>query len=192
MKTIEIIGYYREDLSKQFTKKLRKEANVPGVLYGNKGTLVHFYSPMILFRDIVYTPDVYRIKLNIEGDIYDCILQDIQFHPVSEYIMHADFLELNEEVAVKIDIPVRFEGNSPGVQAGGRLMSKLKKIKVKALPDNLPDYISVDISKLQLGKSVKVKELVPENYEILVNPMIPIASIEIPRALRSKQGAVEK
>ncbi len=189
MKTIEIIGYYREDLSKQATKKLRQEGNVPSVLYGSKGTLVHFYTPMILFREIIYTPDVYRVKLNIEGDFYDCVLHDAQFHPVSEYIMHTDFLELSAEVPVKIEIPVRFVGNSPGVQAGGRLMSKLKKIKVKALPDNLPDYIEVDISKLQMGKSVKVKEITPEGYEILVNPMIPIASVEIPRALRSKQGA---
>jgi large subunit ribosomal protein L25 len=189
MKTIEIIGYYRKDLSKQATKQLRQEGNVPSVLYGSKGTSVHFYSPMILFRDIVYTPDVYRVKLNIEGDIFDCVLHDLQFHPVSEYIMHSDFLELSADVVVKIEIPVRYVGNSPGVQAGGRLMSKLKKIKVKALPDNLPDYIEVDISKLQMGKSVKVKEIVPQGYEILVNPMIPIASVEIPRALRSKQGA---
>ncbi|GAB4395197.1 MAG: 50S ribosomal protein L25/general stress protein Ctc [Microscillaceae bacterium] len=189
MKKIELIAYKRDDLGKRTAKKLREEAMVPGVLYGNNNTLIHFYSPMILFRELVYTPDFYQVELNVEGDIYHCILQDIQFHPISEIITHVDFMELDPTKKVKVEIPVRFVGNSPGVQAGGRLMAKLKKVKVKALPGDLPEYIEVDISDLQLGKSVKVKQIQPENYEILVNPAVPIASVEIPRALRSRQGA---
>ncbi len=191
MKTTELLGYKREELSKSSLKKLRAEAYVPCVLYGGEEP-VHFSAPMILFRELVYTPDVYKVKLNIEGTEYDCILQDIQFHPVSDIILHADFLQLFDDKPVKMQIPVKFYGNSPGMQKGGKLISKLKRIKIKALPDNLPDYINVDISKLELGKSVKVKDIQPESYEILVAPSDPIASVEIPRALRGKQTADEE
>ena len=193
MKSIEIIGYKRANLGKKESQDLRNEGNVPCVLYGGKDQ-IHFYSPMILFRDLVYTPEVHTVLLNIEGDEYNCILQDIQFHPVSETILHADFLELKEDRAVKMDIPVKFVGNSPGIQSGGKLVVKLKKIKVKALPKNLPDFIKVDISKLELGKSVKVKDIDAQNYEILNALTNPVASIEIPRAMRGKQlaGAEEE
>lgn len=188
MKTVEIIGFKRANLGKKESKDLRAEGNAPCVLYGG-GEQIHFYAPMILFRDLVYTPDAHLVDLNIEGKVYSCILQDIQFHPVSETILHADFLQLFEDKPVKMDIPVKYEGTAPGVIAGGRLISKLRKITVKALPADLPDYISVDISKLELGKSVKVSEVKPENFEILNNPLNSIATVEIPRALRGKQTA---
>jgi large subunit ribosomal protein L25 len=188
MKTLEIIGFKRANLGKKESKDLRAEGNAPCVLYGGDEQ-VHFYAPMILFRDLVYTPDAHLVDLNIEGKKYSCILQDIQFHPVSETILHADFLQLFEDKPVKMDIPVKYEGTAPGVIAGGKLISKLRKITVKALPANLPDYIPVDISKLALGKSVKVNEVKPENFEVLNNPHTSIATVEIPRALRGKQTA---
>lgn len=187
MKTLEMIGYRRTELGKRSSKQLREEANVPCVLYGGDEE-IHFHTPMFLFRDLVYTPDVHKVLMNIEGDEFECILQDIQFHPVSEVILHADFLRLFDDREVKMSIPVHFTGNSPGIQQGGKLLAKLKKIKVKGLPNNLPDFIEVDISHLDLGKSVKVSEIKPEGYQIMVHPSNPIASIEIPRALRSKQG----
>lgn len=187
MKTVEIIGFKRANLGKKESKDLRTEGNAPCVLYGG-GEQVHFYSPMILFRDLVYTPDAHIVELNIEGKEYRCILQDIQFHPVSDTILHADFLQLFEDKPVKMDISVKYEGTSPGVIAGGKLISKLRKITVKALPANLPDYIPVDISKLELGKSVKVSEVKPGDFEVLNNPQNSIATVEIPRALRGKQG----
>ena len=190
MKTVEIIGFKRANLGKKESKDLRLEGNAPCVLYGGKEQ-IHFYAPMILFRDLVYTPDAHMVDLNIEGTEYKCILQDIQFHPVSETILHADFLQLFEKKAVKMDIPVKYEGTAPGVIAGGRLISKLRKITVKALPANMPDYITLDISKLGLGKSVKVADITPENYEILNNPAISIATVEIPRALRGKTAGEE-
>jgi len=185
MKSVEIIGYKRANLGKKESQDLRNDGNVPCVLYGGEEQ-VHFYSPMILFRDLVYTPEVHTVLLNIEGDEYDCILQDIQFHPVSETILHADFLKLKDDRPVKMDVPVKFVGNSPGIQQGGKLVVKLKKIKVKALPKNLPDYIEVDISKLELGKSIKVKDIVSQNYEILNAVTNPVASVEVPRAMRGK------
>lgn len=188
MKTVEIIGFHRNDLRKKASRDMRREAMVPCVLYGGE-KVIHFCAPMILFREIVYTPDVYQVNLDIEGDMYTCVLQDVQFHPVNEIILHADFLQLFEDKPVKLEIPVRFIGTSPGVQKGGKLMAKLNKLKVKALPKDLPEYIEVSIEGLELGKSVKVKDIKPDNYEILNSISNPVASIEIPRALRSKQGA---
>ena len=183
MKTLEIIGYKRDSIGKQKSKQLRQEGNVPCVLYGGKDH-VQFYTPMIMFKDLVYTPDVHVVDLNIEGDHYQCIMQDVQFHPVSEVILHADFLELIEDKEVKINVPVHFVGTSPGVVKGGRLVPKLRYIRIKALPKDLPDFIEVDVSKLELGKSIKIKHLKPENYEILNHPQVSIATVETPRTLR--------
>ena len=186
MKTLEIIGFKRANLGKQQSKELRNESYVPGVLYGN-GEQVHFYAPVILFRDLIYSPEVYEVDLNVEGTHYRAILQDAQFHPVNEMLLHVDFLQLQDDKPVKLDIPVKFVGTSPGVIAGGKLSVKLRTLKVKALPANLPDYVEVDISDLELGKSIKVAKVKPENYEVLTNPNAPIATVTIPRALKSAQ-----
>ncbi|GAA4440527.1 50S ribosomal protein L25/general stress protein Ctc [Pontibacter saemangeumensis] len=186
MKTLEIIGFKRANLGKQQTKELRNESNVPGVLYGN-GEQVHFYSPVILFRDLIYSPEVYEVDLNIEGTHYRAILQDAQYHPVNEMLLHVDFLQLQDDKPVKMDIPVKFVGTSPGVIAGGKLSVKLRALKIKALPANLPDYVEVDISDLELGKSIKVAKVKAQNFEILTNPNAPIATVTVPRALKSAQ-----
>lgn len=183
MKTVEIIGYKRANLGKRESKRLREEGNAPCVVYGN-GEQTHFYSPMILFRDLVYTPEARFVLLNIEGEEKRCILQDIQFHPVNEMILHADFLELADDKKVKMDIPVRLVGTAPGVIKGGKLMTKLRKISVSGFPNDIPEFIDVNVSKLDLGKSVKVSELEAKNYEILTNPLVSIATVTIPRSLR--------
>ena len=138
MKTQEIIGFKRANLGKAMVKELRAQSQVPCVLYGGQEQ-IHFSVPMILFRDLVYTPEAHIVDLNVEGDHYRCILQDAQFHPVNELILHADFLLLQEDKEVKIDVPVKFVGNAPGVQKGGKLTTKLRKIKIKSLPKHLPD-----------------------------------------------------
>lgn len=190
MKTIEIIGFKRANLGKKESKQLRLDSNVPCVLYGGKDQ-IHFYAPMFLFRDLVYTPNAHKVGLVIENTTYECILQEIQYHPVNEMILHADFLQLNAEKEVKMEIPVKFEGVAPGVQKGGKLVQKLKKIKVKSLPGNLPEFIDVDISTLELNKSVKVGDIKPQNYTILNNLNLPIASVEVPRALKGDVGEGE-
>ena len=186
MKTVELIGYKRET-TKVAVNKLRLEGSVPCVLYGGEGENVHFSTPMILFRDLIYTPEVAFVNLDVEGTEYKCILQDAQFHPVSEIILHADFLLLDENRAVKMEIPVKFSGTSPGIQKDGKLATKLRKIKVKALPQDMPDSIEVSVNGLELGQSVKVSSLTAEKYEILSPKSVTIASIAIPRALRSAQ-----
>ena len=190
MKTVEIIGYNRANLGKSESKILRAEGNVPSVLYGGKEQ-IHFYSPMILFRDVVYTPEARFIDLNIEGHKTRAVLQDIQFHPVSEVILHADFLELFDDKPVTMDIPLRTVGNAPGVQTGGKLIMKITHAKVRAVPGDMPDFIDVDISGLQLGKTVKFGEIEKGNYEILNSDLVTICSVEVPRALRGKTGEAE-
>ena len=190
MKTIEIIGYNRANLGKGESKRLRSESMVPCVLYGG-GEQIHFYAPMILFREVVYTSDAHFVHLNIEGKQIECILQDIQFHPVSETILHADFLQLFESKNIKMDIPVHFVGKSAGVTKGGTLIKKRRTLKVNALPQNMPDFINVDITALDFGRAIKVHEVESENYDILDTAQASIAVVEIPRALRGKTGNEE-
>ncbi len=185
MKTVEIIGYNRANLGKSESKKLRAEGNVPCVVYGT-GEQIHFYSPMILFRDLVYTNEARFVHLNIEGIEKRCILKDIQFHPVNEVILHADFFELDDKKVVKMDIPVRMNGTAPGIQKGGKLLIKMRKLVVKALPQDMPEFIDVDVNGLDLGKSTKVGEVKTDNYEIMNSPLVTIASVEVPRSLRGK------
>ena len=185
MKTLEIIGYKRANLGKSTSKKLRAEGNVPCVIYGGDKQ-IHFYAPMILFRDLVYTDKAHFVNLNIEGDEYQAIMQDIQFHPVSETILHVDFLQLFEGKKVKMDVPVHFEGDSPGVARGGTLIKKRRFLRVQALPKDMPEYITANLSKLDFGKAIKVGEISEENFEILDSKIASVAVVEIPRALRGK------
>jgi large subunit ribosomal protein L25 len=184
MKTLEIIGYKRANLGKSVSKQLREEGNVPSVLYGGDEQ-VHFYVPMIQFRELVYSPDVYFVNLNIEGVEFKAILQDVQFHPVSEIILHADFLQLFDEKPLKMDVPVKLVGVSPGVINGGTLVHKRRTIQVKALPKNIPDAIEVDISALDFHKAVKVEIVEEKDFEILDPGQASIAVVEVPRALRA-------
>lgn len=191
MKTVEIIGFKRANLGKSEAKRLRAEGYVPSVIYGGEEQ-IHFYAPMILFREVVYTDQAHFVKLNIEGEIFEAILQDIQFHPVSEIIMHADFLQLFQGSKIKMEIPIRPVGSPVGIQQGGKLIKKLRFLTIKALPKDMPEVIEVNVEKLGLGKSVKVREVVAENYEILNNPLVTIMGIEVPRALRGKSLAAEE
>lgn len=182
METLEIIGFNRANLGKSEAKRLREQGNVPCVLYGSDEQ-VHFYAPMILFRELVYTPEVHFVHLDIEGSEYRCILQDIQFHPVSDVILHADFLMLNDKKPIKMEVPAHFVGKAPGIAQGGKLVRKTRKLWVKALPPNMPAHIDVPIDTLDLGKSVKVGDLVSDNFEFITSDRVTIASVQIPRAL---------
>jgi len=185
MKTVEIIGYKRANLGKSESKKLRAEGNVPCVLYGGEEQ-IHFYAPMILFRELVYTDRAHFVHLNIEGQEYEAILQDIQFHPVSEVLLHVDFLQLFAGKPIKMDIPVHFEGTSPGVTKGGTLIKKRRYLKIKALPKDMPEFIEVRLESLDFGRSIKVEEIEENNFEILDPKIASVAVVEIPRALRGK------
>lgn len=183
MKSVEIVGFKRANLGKTSSKALREKAEVPCVLYGGKEQ-VHFAVPMYLFKALVYTPDAHTVDLNVEGTKYKAILQDIQFHPVNDLILHADFLEMDDKKEVKMEVPVRTSGNSVGVAKGGKLVQKLRKVKISALPANLPDYITIDVTDLDLGKTLKVSAIEAKKFRVLNPPAVPLVSIEIPRALK--------
>lgn len=183
MRTVEIIGFKRANLGKSESKRLRAEGNVPCVLYGGDEQ-IHFYAPAIQFRNVIYTPEPCFVNLNIEGLEFQAILQDSQFHPVSEVLLHADFLQLFEGKHIKMDIPVKTVGNAPGVANGGSLIIKRPKLTVKAFPAKMPESLAVNISKLKLGRSIKVSAITVEDCEILVSPLVTVATVKVPRALR--------
>lgn len=183
MKTVEIIGYRRANLGKTGSQKLRDEGLVPCVLYGGNEQ-VHFYSPMILFREVVYTNEAHFVHLNIEGEESQAILQEVQFHPVSEIILHADFLKISEERKVKMNIPIRLIGEAPGVAKGGALVRKKAALKVYAFPKDMPDHIDVDVSALDFHHAIKVADMKIEGLEFADPKHASIAVVEVPRAAK--------
>ncbi len=187
MREVEIIGFKRANLGKAESSKLRAEGNVPGVLYGGDD-LVHFYAPAIQFRPALYSPDACFIKVNVEGKEYRAIVQESQWHPVSEALLHVDLLELTVGKKVKMDIPVKTLGSAPGVANGGTLIIKNPKLKVLALPKDMPESIELDISELTMGKSIKVGSIETNNFEILTSDLVTVVNVAIPRALRGKSA----
>jgi large subunit ribosomal protein L25 len=192
MKSVALFGYSRTEVGKVSTKALRTEGKVPCVMYGG-GNHIHFtvYEPD--FKLLVYTPNTYKVKLDIDGKTYKCILKDISFHPVNDSILHADFLEIEDSKPVEIGVPVKLVGNSVGVRAGGKLVVKTKKLRVKALPMLLPDFIEINIDNLEIGKSIKVGDLARiENLTLLDSPNNPVVSVVTTRAVMEAAKANEK
>jgi len=183
MKTIEIIGYQRANLGKSDSQKLRAEGYVPCVLYGGNEQ-IHFYSPVILFRDLVYTNEAHFVHLNIEGVECQAIMQDVQFHPVSEIIYHVDFLRISEDRKIKMSIPARLVGQSPGVAKGGTLVRKRDALKVYAFPKDMPDHIDVDVSELDFHHAIKVGDIKIANLEFIDPKQASVAVVEVPRAAK--------
>ncbi|WP_394973817.1 50S ribosomal protein L25/general stress protein Ctc [uncultured Croceitalea sp.] len=167
MKSITIKGSQRESVGKVSTKALRNAGKVPCVLYGGEKPL-HFSADELSFKKLVYTPNAYTAVIELEGgETFKAVLQDIQFHPVTDKILHIDFYQLFADKAVTMNIPIRLEGNSPGVRNGGRLLFRKRKLSIKALPDLLPDFITIDISKLKIGATIAVETLLNDDYTIL-------------------------
>ncbi|MBI9037718.1 MAG: 50S ribosomal protein L25/general stress protein Ctc [Bacteroidales bacterium] len=166
MKTVSISGSLRENVGKKDAKKNRKLGKIPCVIYGGKEQ-IHFTVNEIKFSKLIFTPEVFIIKIEIDGNEYTTILQDIQYHPVSDRVLHVDFLEVIPGHPIVISLPFKLEGNSPGVIKGGMFIQKLRKLKVKALPKHLPDYIILDISNLEIGDYIRIKDVKQENLELL-------------------------
>ena len=167
MQAITIKGSERESVGKASTKALRNAEKVPCVLYGGEKP-IHFSADEISFKGLVYTSNAHTVVIEMEGhQAYEAVLQDIQFHPVTDRIMHIDFYQLFEDKPVSMNIPVRLEGNSPGVRNGGRMLFRKRKLTVRALPANLPDAIMVDISKLRIGGTISVGDVKTEEYIFL-------------------------
>lgn len=188
METLTISGQARADVGKKATKADRKNGNIPCVMYaGNE--VVHFTATMKDLRGLIYTPNFYKVAVELDGATHQAILKDVQVHPVTEDVLHVDFQKLISGSKVFADIPVKLVGNAEGVKLGGKLLTKVRKLRVRSTPENLIDAIPVDVSSLNLGQSIKVKHIGEQKFQILNSPNIPIASVEIPRALRSKATA---
>ncbi|QOD60052.1 50S ribosomal protein L25/general stress protein Ctc [Polaribacter haliotis] len=166
MKSITIKGSKRESVGKVATKALRNAGMVPCVIYGGDKP-VHFSAEELAFKKLVYTPNVYTATINVDGEKISAILQDIQFHPVSDKILHVDFYQLFDDKEVTMNIPVKLTGTSPGVLNGGSLRFTNRKLKIKALPANLPDYVSADISKLKIGNKLTITSLFNDDYTFM-------------------------
>ncbi|MBC8320971.1 MAG: 50S ribosomal protein L25/general stress protein Ctc [Bacteroidetes bacterium] len=182
MKKVSLSGSLRENVGKKDAKKHRREGNIPCVIYGGEKQ-VHFVTNEIKFDKIIFSPDVFLLSISIDGKEYQTILQDIQYHPVTDKVLHADFMELTPGKAISIGIPVNLAGISPGVIAGGQLIKKMHKIRVKGLVDVLPENIDVDISKLVIGGSIKIRDIELDNLALLDPPNSVIVRVKTSRTV---------
>ncbi len=187
MKTITIEGQLRTGFGKSATRQLRSQDMVPGVIYGGSEE-VNFYAPTAAFKNFVYTPSFQIAEVVLEGKTYRTILKDLQFDKVDDKLIHIDLLELVEDKKVIADIPVKFVGTSKGVKDGGKLVTKMKSLKIKTYPKFLKEQIEVPIDTLELNGNIRVEDVKEPNYEILNSPRIPVASVVMTRQLKQEEA----
>jgi large subunit ribosomal protein L25 len=188
MNTITIEGQLRTGTGKSATRTLRSQDLVPGVIYGGAEE-VNFAAPAVAFKPLVYTSEFQFAEVKVDGKSYRCILKDLQFDKVSDRLNHVDLLELVEDKPVTATIPLKFTGASAGVKAGGKLVIKMKSLKIKTLPKYLQENIEVDITNLELNGNIRVEDVKIANYEIMNSPRIPIASVTMTRQLKQEEAA---
>jgi large subunit ribosomal protein L25 len=191
MKTVTIEGHLRTENGKKAARQLRSQGMVPGVIYGGSEE-INFYAPVKSFKPLVYTPDFQYAEVHVNGKTHKCILKDLQFDKVSDQLAHVDLLELIEDKKVIATIPLRFTGTSVGVKDGGKLITKIKSLKVKTYPRYLKEAIEVDLTPLQLNGNIRVEDVKAENYEVLNSPRIPIASVVLTRQLKQEEAKESK
>ena len=180
MKSLAISVQKRDKLGKAESKTLRNQGNVPCVLYGGEKQ-VCFYAHENDFRNLVYTPDVFIVELDIEGEKYRAVMQDLQFHPVTEKLLHLDFLEIFDDKEVTVTIPVHLKGNAVGIRDGGILSFRRRKIITRAIPANLPDYIEINIEDVEIGQSIFIKDLRDEKYTFLAPDNAVVVGVRVAR-----------
>jgi large subunit ribosomal protein L25 len=190
MEIFALNGQPRTSSGKEESKRLRREGLVPAVIYKSGGgeSIAFAVSPKD-FRHLVYTSKFKMVEITLEGTTRKCILKDIQFHPVTDAVVHLDFLELVPGVKFKASVPLEWVGQAPGVRAGGKFLPNLRQVNIMTTPEHVVDHMSADISKLKLGTSLRVRDITPvDGVEIINNGSVPIAAVEIPRALRTGGG----
>ena len=188
MKTITIEGQLRTELGKKATRQIRSQESVPGVIYGGAAE-VNFSAPAKALKGLVYTPEFQLAEVNVDGKTYRCILKDLQFDKVSDELIHIDLLELVETKKVVATLPIKFTGVSIGVKNGGKLITKMKSLKVKTLPKYLKEFIEVDITTLDLNGNIRVEDVKEPHIEVMNSPRIPIASVVLTRQLKQEEAA---
>ena len=191
MKTVSMSGSLRENVGKRDAKMNRRLGKIPSVIYGGEKQ-VHFTVDELAFSKLIFTPEVYIVKLTINESSYDAILQDVQYHPVSDKVLHVDFLELTPGKPVIISIPIKIKGVSPGILEGGKLIKKKRKLRVQAMLEHLPDFIELDISKLNIGDAIKIKDLDLENLTLLDSPRDMVIAVQVTRVVVEEEIEAEE
>ena len=195
MKEINVSGQKRNDLGKKASKMMRKQGLIPCNIYGEKKdenghpVAMSFVCPMSELRKVVYTPHIYVVNLDIDGEQHVAVMKELQFHPVTDALLHVDFYEINEEKPIVIGIPVKLNGLAQGVRDGGRINLSIRKINVKAPYKAIPEYLDIDVTSLQLGKSIKVGQLSFEGLELVTPAEVIVCSVKATRASRSAAAA---
>lgn len=180
MKKVSLSGSLRENVGKKDAKKHRREGNIPCVIYGGEKQ-IHFVTDEIKFDKIIFTPEVFLINIEVDGKEYQTILQDVQYHPVTDKVLHADFLELIPGKQVSIGIPINLVGSSPGVMAGGQMIKKMHRLRLRGLIDDMPDQVDVDISKLVIGTSIKIRDIELDKLATLDPPNSVLVRVKTSR-----------
>lgn len=188
MKTVTLSGSPRANVGKVDAAALRAQGNVPCVIYGGKEQ-VHFYADIRAFKPIIFTPNAHVVEINLDGKVYKTVLQEAQYHKINDNLIHADFLELIDGKPVTVEIPVRLNGQSEGVKKGGKLTVKLRKLKARGLANVLPDYIDIDIEKLDIGGSVAVGDINLEGVTLLNAKNVSVVSVQTTRAAAAAEAS---
>jgi large subunit ribosomal protein L25 len=185
MKSVEIQGNVRTEVGSKYAKAERKAGNVPCVVYGGEAP-IHFSAPTLAFRGLVYTAEAKTAKITVGDTTVEAVIQDIQFHPVTDQLMHIDFIQLVDGKAVTMNIPVVLHGQARGVLNGGKLKTILRQLSVRAIPGQFPESIELDITNLRIGKSIRVSDVTPEGFEILNADTAVIVTV------KKARGAVDE
>ena len=184
MKSVEIQGQLRTEVGSKYAQAERKAGNVPCVIYGGEAP-VHFSAPELSFKGLVYTAEAKTAKISVDGKVIEAVIQDLQFHPVTDKLLHVDFIQLVEGKEVTMDIPVVLEGQARGVLNGGKLKMIIRKLSVRSTPGNFPESIKLNIAPLRIGQSIRVSDIKPEGFSVLNAPTAVIVTI------RNARGAVQ-
>ena len=190
MKTIEIKGSLRTELGKKSSKKVRKEGNVPCVIYGKEQN-VHFHAHENTFKNLIYTPDAHLVNLDLEGKEYKVVLQDVQFHPVSVKITHIDFIEVFDDKPLVVSLPIKVTGDSVGVKAGGKLRIKKRHLKVRGYVNDIPEHLLIDITDVKIHHSVKVGDLTYDKIELIDPKITTVLSVATSRVVTKEEEEAE-
>ncbi len=191
MKTFELNGTSRPEFGKKAAKIVRKEGKVPCILYGGQDN-INFSVEEKDIRNLIYTPEIYVVELNIDGKKYKGILKELQFHPVKDNVLHIDFFEVAESKPILIEVPVRLNGLAEGVKAGGKLSQELRKLKVRAIYTDVPEVLNVDVTNLGLGKAMQVGTLSFPKLEIVTSKQAIVCAVKLTRVARGLAAAAAK
>jgi large subunit ribosomal protein L25 len=182
MKSLAITGARRAAQTKQETRSLRAEGKVPCVLYGGKEQ-VHFSVPALSLKKLVYSPDVHLVDIDIDGTKHKAVMKELQFHSVSDRLIHIDFLEVVDDKKVTVEVPVRLKGTPVGVRAGGQMLHKMRKLKIAALPKDLPDQFEIKVDDMQIGQTIRVRDMSLDGVQFLDIPAAAIVAVKTARAV---------